>query len=120
MYQPRMTKQQARTAARHLIVTFHEELPDLDTISVYYLIHQFRRDLSAAVQHDVDADILDDILDTLDRWAELYFRTGEYTHISEPAATTESEHISNVIDDDLHRMFDDYQTRPAYYFETAA
>lgn len=120
MYDHRMTKPQAMAAARYLIVTFHEELPDVDGTTEAVIIDQFIRELSAQVQHDMDVDYVIDILNTLDRASDLYWRTGEYVRIDNDAFVVENEHISNALASDLEQLFSNYSPRAVHYFPTAA
>jgi len=114
-----MTKEHAVAAARHMIVTFHKELPDIDWLSVHYLTNQFQRDLSAAIQCDIDGDRLLEIFETLDRMEELYYFTGEYSDMRPEDYGMEYATLSNVLDTDLWRLLEDYTVRAPFYFEAA-
>jgi len=119
MYVHQLTKTQAIAAARWFIVDFHENIPDVDGITTNVLIDQFVRDLSASIQHDVHTDDVVELLESLDQLQDLYFRTQEYTGISDFDAIVIAEHTTNVFTDDLNRMFASYSPRAARYFEAA-
>jgi hypothetical protein len=119
MYDHRLTKPQAIAAARWFIVDFHENLPDVDSVTMDVLLHQFVRELSALVQHDVDIDDVVDMLETLDSRRDLYWRTGDYLNLREGAARLVGLRISNIFTSDLNRMFVAYSPRAAHYFEAA-
>lgn len=119
MYQPRMTKEQAIAAARYLIVDFHHELPAVDDHTEAVIINQFIRELSANVQHDVTPDAIVDVLETLDRMDTLYWRIDEYMGLDTDGVAVEETYLSNVLSDDLNRMFAGYSTRAVHYFQAA-
>lgn len=122
MYDHRITKEQAKSATRWMVVTFHEELPAVDSVTEAVIITQFVRELSANIQFDVDIDDVVELLESLDRLRNLYWRIEEFASWTgnELDELAEQTTIWDVFEEDLNRALWNYSTRPAHHFQTAA